>query len=188
MLLNYYSKWTGWPKSNVQKVRGYCSASDHRIRKICSGVCKDSHWFEEYLKIIFSNERSFFAFFPLLTCLDHISFGLLFFGPSRYKFTVKIRALACPILEICRVIDCVHHSLPGFNDWIFWQDRMQQGAADRSNRVINSANEVSDPVKWDHMLAKGGLGVHYPTSWTRFVLVFISNTGHARALTFTVNL
>ena len=41
---------------------------------------------------------------------------------------------------------------------------MQQGAADQSNRVINSANEVSNPVKLDHMLAKGGLGVHDPTS------------------------
>ena len=43
---------TGWPKSNVSKVRAYCSASDHLIRKIFSGVCRDSHWFEEYLKII----------------------------------------------------------------------------------------------------------------------------------------
>ena len=42
--------------------------------------------------------------------------------------------------------------------------RLQQGAADQSNRVINSANEVSNPVKLDHMLAKGGLGVHDPTS------------------------
>ena len=43
---------TGWPKSNVSKVRAYCSVSDHQIRKIFSGVCRDSHWFEEYLKII----------------------------------------------------------------------------------------------------------------------------------------
>ena len=41
-----------WPKSNVSKVRAYCSAFDHQIRKIFSGVCRDSHWFEEYLKII----------------------------------------------------------------------------------------------------------------------------------------
>ena len=40
------------PKSNVSKVRAYCSASDHLIRKIFSGVCRDSLWFEEYLKII----------------------------------------------------------------------------------------------------------------------------------------
>ena len=45
-------EFTGWPKSNVSKVRAYCSASDHLIRKIFSGVCKVSHWFEEYLKII----------------------------------------------------------------------------------------------------------------------------------------
>ena len=137
--------------------------------------------------IIFSNERSFFAFFTHLTCLDHIPFELPLFGPSRYKFTVKIRALAWPVLEIYRVIDCVHHSLPGFSDWIRWQDRMQQGAADWPNRVINSANEVSNPVKWAHMLAKGGLGVHNPTSWTRFVMVYISDTGYARALIFTVD-
>ena len=43
---------TGWPKSNVSKVRAYCSACDHLIRKIFSGVCWISHWFEEYLKII----------------------------------------------------------------------------------------------------------------------------------------
>ena len=44
--------YTGWPKSNVPKVRAYCSASDRLIRKIFSGVCRDIHWFEEYLKII----------------------------------------------------------------------------------------------------------------------------------------
>ena len=43
---------TGWPKSNVSKVRAYYSAFDHLIRKIFSGVCRDSHWFGEYLKII----------------------------------------------------------------------------------------------------------------------------------------
>ena len=43
---------TGWPKSNVPKVRAYCSASDHLIRKIFSGVCRESQWFEKYLKII----------------------------------------------------------------------------------------------------------------------------------------
>ena len=38
--------------SNVPKVRAYCSASDHLIRKIFSEVCRDSQWFEKYLKII----------------------------------------------------------------------------------------------------------------------------------------
>ena len=32
---------TGWPKSNVPKVRAYCSASDHLIRKMLSDVCWD---------------------------------------------------------------------------------------------------------------------------------------------------
>ena len=82
-----------------------------------------SNWFEEYLKIIeiganFSNEHLFFAFFTPLTCVDHNPFGLLLFGPLRYSNTVEIGALACPVLEICRVIDCVHHSLPEFSDWI----------------------------------------------------------------------
>ena len=36
----------------MSKVRAYCSASDHLIRKIYVGVCRDCHWFEEYLKII----------------------------------------------------------------------------------------------------------------------------------------
>ena len=96
---------TGWPKSNVSKVRAYCSASDHLIRKILSGMCRDSHWFEEYLKIIeigdyFFNERSFFRFFILLICLDHIPFRLPSFGPLRYESTVKIRALAYSVSEI----------------------------------------------------------------------------------------
>ena len=32
---------------------------------------------------IFLNERSFFTFFAPLTCLDHIPFKLLLFGPTR---------------------------------------------------------------------------------------------------------
>ena len=50
---------TGWPKSNVSKVRAYYSASDHLIRKIFAGVCRDSHWFEEYLKIIETGDYFF---------------------------------------------------------------------------------------------------------------------------------
>ena len=106
----------GGPK--VTSRRFELIASEHMIRKIFSGVCRDSHWFDEYRKIIeiddnFLSGGSFFAFFIPLTCLDHILFGLLLFGPSRYEYTVKIRALACPVLEIYRVIDCAHHSLPG---------------------------------------------------------------------------
>ena len=47
-----FDGYTVWPKSNVSKVRAYCSASDHLIRKIFSGMSRVSHWFEEYLKII----------------------------------------------------------------------------------------------------------------------------------------
>ena len=50
---------TGWPKSNVPKVRAYYSASDHLIRKIFSGVCRDILWFEEYLKIIEIDDHFF---------------------------------------------------------------------------------------------------------------------------------
>ena len=118
MYIKYIIQCTRWPKSNVPKVRACSSASYHLIRNIFSGVCRDIHWFEEYLKlsksmIIFSNERSFYAFLTPITCLDHIPFGLFLFGLSRYEFTVKIRALACPVLEIYTVIDCVHHSLCG---------------------------------------------------------------------------
>ena len=110
-------------KSNVPKVRVYCSASDHLIRKIFLGVCRDIHWFEEYLKIIeiyvhFFNERSFYAFLTPLTCLDHMPFELLLFGPSRYKFTVKIRALA--------VIIPTH-------PWKNFADQMNRGRAISSN-------------------------------------------------------
>ena len=49
---------------------------------------------------IFLNERSFFIFFAPLTCLDHIPFGLLLSGPTRYEISEKIRALACPLFEI----------------------------------------------------------------------------------------
>ena len=40
----------------------YCSASDHLIhliRKFFSGVCRDIHWFEEYLKIIEIDDHFF---------------------------------------------------------------------------------------------------------------------------------
>ena len=52
ILFDYITIDTGCPKSTVSKVRACCSASDHLIRKIFSGVCRVSHWFEEYLKII----------------------------------------------------------------------------------------------------------------------------------------
>ena len=39
--------------------------------------------------------------------------------------------------------------------------RMQLGAP---NRVTYSAYEVTYPVKWNHMLVKGGRGVHNITS------------------------
>ena len=41
------------------KVRAYCSASDHLIRKTFFGVCRDIHWFEEYLKIIEIDDHFF---------------------------------------------------------------------------------------------------------------------------------
>ena len=49
---------------------------------------------------IFLNERSFFTFFALLTCLDHILFELLLFGPTRYEISGKIRALEYPLFEM----------------------------------------------------------------------------------------
>ena len=52
---------------------------------------------------IFLNERSFFTFFSPLTCLDHIPFDLLLFGPTRYEISEKIRALAYPMFEISTV-------------------------------------------------------------------------------------
>ena len=57
---------------------------------------------------IFLNERSFFTFFALLTCLDHIPFELLLFGQTRYKISEKIRALACPLYEISTFKVYVH--------------------------------------------------------------------------------
>ena len=54
-----FTPYTGWPKSNVPKVRAYCSASDHLIRKIFSGVCRDIRWFGEYLKIIEIDDHFF---------------------------------------------------------------------------------------------------------------------------------
>ena len=49
------------------------------------------------------NELSFFTFFAPLTCLNHIPFDLLFFGPTRYEISEKIRALECPLFEISTV-------------------------------------------------------------------------------------
>ena len=57
---------------------------------------------------IFFNERSFFTFFALLTCLDHIPIELLSFGPTRYEISEKIRALACPLFEISTVKVYIH--------------------------------------------------------------------------------
>ena len=57
---------------------------------------------------IFLNERSFFMFFALLTCLDHIPFEQLLFGPTRYEISEKIRALACLLYEISTVKVYVH--------------------------------------------------------------------------------
>ena len=57
---------------------------------------------------IFLNERSFFTFFAPLTCLDHIPFELLLFGPTRYNISEKIRALACRLFEISTVKVYVH--------------------------------------------------------------------------------
>ena len=58
---------------------------------------------------IFFNERSFFTFFALLTCLDHIPIELLLFGPTRYEISEKIRALACPLIEISTVKVYIHY-------------------------------------------------------------------------------
>ena len=52
---------------------------------------------------IFLNECSFFTFFAPLTCLDHIPFQLLLFGPTRYEISEKIRAVACQLFEISTV-------------------------------------------------------------------------------------
>ena len=60
------------------------------------------------LMLIFLNESSFFTFFAPLTCLDHIPFRLLLFGPTRYEIPEKIRALACPLFEIYTVKVYVH--------------------------------------------------------------------------------
>ena len=49
------------------------------------------------IDVNFSDECSFYAFLTPLICLDHIPFGLLLFGPARYKFTVKIGAVACSV-------------------------------------------------------------------------------------------
>ena len=54
------------------------------------------HVVKDFSSLIFPKITSPFSYF----CL-------------RYKFTVKIRALVGPVLEIYRVIDCVHHSLCG---------------------------------------------------------------------------
>ena len=58
---------------------------------------------------IFLNERSFFTFFALLTCLDHIPFELLLFCLTRYEISEKIRSLACPLFEISTVKVYVYH-------------------------------------------------------------------------------
>ena len=106
----------GCPKSHCAKVRAYCSACDHLIRKISSGMFQKSSSFEEFngfseIDVHFLSERSFFTFFAPLTCLDHIPFELLLLiGSTRYEISEKIRALllACPLFEISTVKVYVH--------------------------------------------------------------------------------
>ena len=84
------------------------------IRKISSGMFQKISSFEEFSGFseidihFFLNERSFCTFFAPLTCLDHIPFELLLFGPTRYEISEKIRALACPLYEISTVKVYVH--------------------------------------------------------------------------------
>ena len=100
--------YTGWPKSKVPKVRAYCSASENLIRKIFHecGLSMVRGISKNYRNrcSFFPHERSFLAFFVPLLCPDHISFGLLLFGPSRYESAVKTRARACPIVPYLRWI------------------------------------------------------------------------------------
>ena len=42
------SEYTGCPKSHCAKVRAYCSACVHLIRKISSGMFQKSSSFEEF--------------------------------------------------------------------------------------------------------------------------------------------
>ena len=63
---------TGCPKSHCTTVRAYCSACDHLICKISSGMFQESSSFEEFngfseINVHFLNERSFFTFFAPLT-------------------------------------------------------------------------------------------------------------------------
>ena len=74
---------------------------------------QESSSFEEFngfseINVHFLNERSFFTFFAPLTCLDHIPFDLILFGPTRYEISEKIRALAYPMFEISTVKVYVH--------------------------------------------------------------------------------
>ena len=68
-----------------------------------SSSFEEFNGFSEIDVHFFLNERSFFTFSALLTCLDHIPFELLLFGPMRYEISEKIRALACPLHEISTV-------------------------------------------------------------------------------------
>ena len=43
-----FKTYTGCPKSHCAKVRAYCSACDHLIRKISSGMFQKSSSFEEF--------------------------------------------------------------------------------------------------------------------------------------------
>ena len=65
----------------------------------------------------------------------------------------KIRALACLVFEILKVIHVfIAHNCVVSCDWVKGRDRMQLGS---TNRVTCSAIEVLYPVKWDRMLVKG---------------------------------
>ena len=51
-------------------------------------------------KFIFSNERSFFAFFYRFLCLDQVHFYMFVFGPPSFIISEKIITLADQMTEI----------------------------------------------------------------------------------------
>ena len=86
---------TGCPKSHCAKVWAYCSAFNHlrsaKSLRECSRKVAHSRNSMVLAKsmFIFLNERLCFTFFALLTCLDHIPFELLLFGPTAVVVLVK---------------------------------------------------------------------------------------------------
>ena len=130
----------------MSKVRAYCSASDHLIRKIFSGVCRDSLWFEEYLKII--EVGDYFFEWTFIFCVFHPSY-MPGSHPlwANFAWPIEIR-VHCKnqSSSISRVRDIDHNESRSWRGIVHTQAFLRKHAISL-DRVIHLISGVDHPIK-----------------------------------------